>query len=165
MCNGCQLFSQLRTLIPGAQDWPLFKQNMSGRFEGRASLVEIDAPEDQPSVFLRGMHGSVLPVAVAHGEGRATWPAGSDKTKSNVCVRYVDPAGQRTERYPYNPNGSPDGVTGVHALEGRVLALMPHPERVVRARTNSWLPPKEAKVWGGRGPWIRLFENAREWVN
>ena len=184
VCNGCQLFSQLKEVIPGAEDWPLFKQNLSGRFEGRVSLVEIDSPSND-SVFLRGMHGSILPVAVAHGEGRATFvngelclslPAlspltdspststGASPSSSSVCVRYVDPQGARTERYPYNPNGSPEGVTGVSALGGRVLALMPHPERVILSRSNSWTPPVDSKTWAGRGPWARIFENAREWV-
>jgi phosphoribosylformylglycinamidine synthase len=165
VCNGCQLFSQLKELIPGSDDWPLFKQNLSGRFEGRVSLVEVDSP-DSSSVFLRGMHGSTLPVAVAHGEGRATWTTSTSPPLSSpsIALRYVDPSGARTERYPYNPNGSPGGVTGVQALGGRVLALMPHPERVVSKESNSWYPAVEGKAWGGRGPWIRVFENAREWV-
>ncbi|KAK4701315.1 phosphoribosylformylglycinamidine synthase, partial [Phenoliferia sp. Uapishka_3] len=164
VCNGCQLFSQLRDVIPGAEAWPYFKPNASGRFEGRVSLVEIDAPESKPSVFLKGMHGSVFPVAVAHGEGRASWKSASPDF-SSACIRYVDTAGKRTERYPYNPNGSPEGVTGVQALSGRVLAIMPHPERSVLLASNSWFPKTEGKNWGGRGPWMRLFENAREFVN
>ena len=87
------------------------------------------------------------------------------RSLSSACLRYVDTAGKRTERYPYNPNGSPEGVTGVQALSGRVLAIMPHPERSVLLASNSWFPKKEASAWGGRGPWMRLFENAREWVN
>ncbi|KAL8284266.1 hypothetical protein RQP46_005015 [Phenoliferia psychrophenolica] len=164
ICNGCQLFSQLRDVIPGAEAWPYFKPNASGRFEGRVALVEIDAPASKPSVFLKGMHGSVFPVALAHGEGRASWES-STPDFSSACIRYVDTAGQRTERYPYNPNGSPEGVTGVQALAGRVLAIMPHPERSVLLTSNSWFPKKEASAWGGRGPWMRVFENAREWVN
>ncbi|KAK4047970.1 phosphoribosylformylglycinamidine synthase [Microbotryomycetes sp. JL221] len=163
VCNGCQLFSQLKELIPGAEEWPLFKQNLSGRFEGRASLVEIDDAEDE-SVFLRGMHGSVLPVAVAHGEGRATFINGSAPSSKTVCLRYVDPSGARTERYPYNPNGSPEGVTGVKALDGRVFALMPHPERVTQLSSNSWAEPGASDKWSRRGPWMRLFENARVWI-
>lgn len=161
VCNGCQLFSHLRDVIPGASDWPFFKPNLSGRFEGRVSLVKIDSPSSSTSsIFLRGMHGSILPVAVAHGEGRATWTSSS----SSACVRYVDTSGSPTERYPYNPNGSPEGITGVQAVEGRVLALMPHPERVATKGANSWYPKVEGAKWGGRGPWMRIFENAREWV-
>ncbi|KAM0791627.1 hypothetical protein ACM66B_006066 [Microbotryomycetes sp. NB124-2] len=163
VCNGCQLFSQLKELIPGAQEWPLFKQNLSGRFEGRVALVEIEDSEDE-SVFLRGMHGSVLPVAVAHGEGRATFVDRSSPSSKTVCLRYVDPQGARTERYPFNPNGSPEGVTGVKALDGRVFALMPHPERVTQLSSNSWVEPGTKGKWQRRGPWMRLFENARQWV-
>ncbi|GAA5967691.1 hypothetical protein JCM11641_005737 [Rhodosporidiobolus odoratus] len=166
VCNGCQLFSQLRDVIPGAENWPFFKQNLSGRFEGRVSLVQIsDSPASESSVFLRSMSGSIVPVAVAHGEGRATWiaPASESKAQDSIVVRFVDPSGKPTSRYPYCPNGSAEGTTGVQALGGRVLALMPHPERVTQAMSNSWLP-KEAKTWEGRGPWARIFENARVWV-
>ena len=167
VCNGCQLFSQLRDVIPGAENWPFFKQNLSGRFEGRVCVVEVvDSPASTESVFLRGMVGSALPIAIAHGEGRATWlaPASAEQAKSSIALRYVDPSGQPTERYPYNPNGSPDGVTGVSALNGRVLALMPHPERVTMLSANSWYPRNESKSWKGRGPWARMFEEARRWV-
>ncbi|GAA5999817.1 hypothetical protein JCM10207_005925 [Rhodosporidiobolus poonsookiae] len=167
VCNGCQLFSQLREVIPGAEHWPFFKQNLSGRFEGRVSQVEVvSSPATQSSVFLRNMAGSVLPVAVAHGEGRATWLEAASRaaSKESVVVQYVDPSGQPTERYPYNPNGSPDGVTGVQALDGRVLALMPHPERVSGKSSNSWYPRADAKSWGGRGPWATMFETVRVWV-
>ncbi|GAA5983893.1 hypothetical protein JCM10908_005964 [Rhodotorula pacifica] len=167
VCNGCQLFSQLRDVIPGAENWPFFKQNLSGRFEGRVCVVEVvDSPASTESVFLRGMVGSALPIAIAHGEGRATWlaPASAEQAKNSVALRYVDPSGQPTERYPYNPNGSPDGVTGVSALSGRVLALMPHPERVTMLSANSWYPREESKSWKGRGPWARMFEEARRWV-
>ncbi|GAA5884885.1 hypothetical protein JCM1840_005607, partial [Sporobolomyces johnsonii] len=143
------------------------KQNLSGRFEGRVSLVEIaDTPSSQQSVFLRGMGGSVLPVAVAHGEGRATYiaPASEAEGRDAVVVRYVDPTGQPTSRYPYCPNGSAEGTTGVQALDGRVLALMPHPERTTMASSMSWSPRGSAEEWKNRGPWMRLFENARVWV-
>lgn len=112
------------------------------------------------------MGGSLLPVAVAHGEGRATFiaPASKAGCKDAVVVRYVDHAGQPTSRYPYCPNGSEDGITGVQALEGRVLSLMPHPERVTQLTSNSWYPSEQAKEWNGRGPWARVFENARQWV-
>ncbi|KAI5475067.1 phosphoribosylformylglycinamidine synthase [Pseudohyphozyma bogoriensis] len=163
VCNGCQMFSNIRDLIPGAENWPYFKPNLSGRFEGRTSLVKIDSPDSKPSVFLRGMDGSILPIAVAHGEGRATWTASGPST-SSVCIRYVDGTGAPTERYPHNPNGSPEGTTGVQALDGRVLALMPHLERVSQLTSNSWYPKEEGAKWGGRGPWMRAFENARVWV-
>jgi phosphoribosylformylglycinamidine synthase len=166
VCNGCQLFSHLRDVIPGAVNWPYFKPNLSGRFEGRVALVQIDSPttSSTSSIFLRNMHGSILPVAVAHGEGRATWTTSGSPSTSSACVRYVDPSGAPTTRYPYNPNGSPEGITGVHAVGGRVLALMPHPERVATKGANSWYPQEQGKAWGGRGPWMRIFENAREWV-
>lgn len=165
VCNGCQLFGQLAELIPGAEEWPVFKQNMSGRFEGRVAMVAIDSRQaDSNSVFLRGMGGSILPVAVAHGEGRATWLDGKQFSSKDVAMRYVDPAGQPTEVYPFNPNGSQEGVTGFAASGGRVLAMMPHPERVVTKGANSWYPKAEGAAWGGRGPWMRVFENAREWV-
>ncbi|GAA6039440.1 hypothetical protein JCM8097_009547 [Rhodosporidiobolus ruineniae] len=167
VCNGCQLFSQLREVIPGAENWPFFKQNLSGRFEGRVCLVEVaDSPETDKSVLLRGMGGSVMPVAVAHGEGRATWlaPASEEMAQSSIVVRYVDPSGKKTSRYPYCPNGSAEGTTGVQALDGRVLALMPHPERVTQAMSNSFIPRGKVSEWNGRGPWARLFENARVWV-
>ncbi|BGP16684.1 hypothetical protein JCM10213_000399 [Rhodosporidiobolus nylandii] len=166
VCNGCQLFSQLRDVIPGAENWPFFKQNLSGRFEGRVCQVEVvDSEETRKSVFLSGMAGSSLPIAVAHGEGRASWiaPATEEGGKNAVVLRYVDPTGAPTTRYPYNPNGSSQGVTGVQALDGRVLAMMPHSERVSQAYSNSYLPA-EAKSWQGRGPWARLFEQARVWV-
>ncbi|GAA5865786.1 hypothetical protein JCM8547_002777 [Rhodosporidiobolus lusitaniae] len=167
VCNGCQLFSQLREVIPGAENWPFFKQNLSGRFEGRTSLVEvIDSPETSKSVLLRGMGGTIVPVAVAHGEGRATWIAPADESagQSSIVIRYVDPSGQPTARYPYCPNGSVNGTTGVQALDGRVLALMPHPERSVILSSGSYFPRETAKEWNGRGPWARVFENARVWV-
>lgn len=168
VCNGCQLFSQLREVIPGAEHWPFFKQNLSGRFEGRLTQVQVvDSSATQSSVFLRKMVGSSLPVAVAHGEGRATFlpPSSPESAASSIAVRYVDPSNKPTERYPYNPNGSPEGVSGVQALGGRVLALMPHPERSVLLSSNSWHPSQDSKTWRGRGPWATLFESAREWVN
>ncbi|KAI0266957.1 phosphoribosylformylglycinamidine synthase [Gloeopeniophorella convolvens] len=167
VCNGCQFLSHMREVIPGAGNWPLFKANRSGRFEARVSLVEIvDNPVTQESVFLRGMNGSRLPVAVAHGEGRAEFPEGvldAFNAQGLGAVRYVDGAGKPTEVYPLNPNGSPGGLTGVQTANGRVLALMPHPERVVTLESNSWYPPKMRETWGGVGPWFRLFQNARQW--
>ncbi|EPQ29374.1 uncharacterized protein PFL1_03129 [Pseudozyma flocculosa PF-1] len=162
VCNGCQLLSQLARagLIPGTESWPLFKTNESGRFEGRLSTVEITA-EASTNIFLRDMAGSVLPAIIAHGEGRASFRSDSDlaacRQQGMVAMRYVD------QRYPLNPNGSPDGVTALSALGGRVLSLMPHPERGVALSSMSWAPPSSG-TWKGKGPWFRMFENARRWV-
>ncbi|KAH9969308.1 PurM, N-terminal-like protein [Lactifluus volemus] len=154
-------------LIPGSEVWPLFKANRVGRFEARVALVEVvDNSATQDSVFLRGMGGSRLAVAVAHGEGRVEFAPDALEVfnAGNLgVVRYVDGAGNPTEVYPLNPNGSPGGLTGVQTPSGRVFALMPHPERVVALESNSWYPPKMKEMWGGVGPWFRLFQNAREW--
>jgi phosphoribosylformylglycinamidine synthase len=167
VCNGCQFLSHIREVIPGAEPWPLFKANRSGRFEARVALVEVvDSLATQDSVFLRGMGGSRWPVAVAHGEGRAKFAPGALEAfdaQGLGAVRYVDGGGKPTEVYPLNPNGSPGGLTGVQTPSGRVLALMPHPERVVTLESNSWYPPKMRETWGGVGPWFRLFQNARQW--
>ncbi|KAF7980358.1 hypothetical protein HWV62_38805 [Athelia sp. TMB] len=169
VCNGCQFLSQLREIIPGAQDWPDFKPNRSDRFEARVSMVEVvDNEITRSSVFLRHMAGSKLPVAVAHGEGRASF-ASEDLRRSVdlqglLAIRYVDYAGVPTEVYPLNPNGSPKGITGVQTPDGRVLALMPHPERVTTLQSNSWYPESMKEIWGGIGPWFRLFQSAREWI-
>ncbi|GAA5896846.1 hypothetical protein JCM8208_007106 [Rhodotorula glutinis] len=170
VCNGCQLFAQLGPdLVPGTEQWPLFKQNLSGRFEGRACLVRVeDTPATRSSVFLSSLAGSTLPIAVAHGEGRATYvaPASVASGRDSVVLRYVDPAtGAQTERYPFNPNGSPEGATGVTALGGRVLAMMPHSERVTQKTSNSWYPREVRDEWKGVGPWFSMFVNARRWVN
>ncbi|KAI0784665.1 phosphoribosylformylglycinamidin [Abortiporus biennis] len=168
VCNGCQFMSNLREIIPGAQSWPDFKHNRSERFEGRVSVVEI-VPNDvtRSSVFLHDMAGSKLPVAVAHGEGRASFVKADQKdeleSKGLVALRYVDSTGHPTEAYPLNPNGSPNGITGIQTPDGRVLALMPHPERVVTLESNSWYPPSFPETWGTVGPWFRLFQNARKW--
>ncbi|KAI0283222.1 CobB/CobQ-like glutamine amidotransferase domain-containing protein [Russula brevipes] len=150
VCNGCQFLSHMREVIPGAESWPLFKANRSGR--GGRSLAA------QHSVFLRGMGGSRLPVAVAHGEGRAEFaaPGGLEAFDAQGlgAIRYVDGAVARR---------SPGGITGIQTPNGRVLALMPHPERVVVLESNSWYPPKMKEMWGGVGPWFRLFQNARQW--
>ena len=167
VCNGCQFLSHMREVIPGAESWPYFKANRSGRFEARVAMVEVvDSAATEDSVFLRGMGGSRLPVAVAHGEGRAAFAPdtrGSFDSQNLGAVRYVDGAGKPTEVYPLNPNGSPGGLTGVQSPDGRVLALMPHPERVVTLESNSWYPPEMRETWGGVGPWFRLFQNARQW--
>ncbi|KIY69141.1 phosphoribosylformylglycinamidine synthase [Cylindrobasidium torrendii FP15055 ss-10] len=155
ICNGCQFLAGLKDIIPGAEDWPEWKPNASGRFEGRVCTVEIvDTVVTRRSVFLRDMIGSRLPVAVAHGEGRASLKPDEDV----IAVRYVD------DRYPLNPNGSPAGVTGVHSFDGRVLAMMPHPERVVALESNSWFP-ESMKENGTAGPWFRMFQSARVWCD
>ncbi|KAG5644272.1 hypothetical protein DXG03_008757 [Asterophora parasitica] len=170
VCNGCQFLSHLREIIPGAQDWPDFKPNRAERFEGRASMVEIvDNEVTRASVFFSDMVGSKLPVAVAHGEGRVAFGAEDQRTRLEgeglVAVRYIDSQGRPTELYPANPNGSPGGITGIQTPDGRVLALMPHPERVSALESNSWYPPSFADAWKGTGPWFRMFQNARKWVN
>lgn len=170
VCNGCQFMSNLKEIIPGAQGWPGFKQNKSERFEGRVCMVEIIENEvTKSSVFLNDMVGSKLPIAVAHGEGRASFSDPMQKdtlaSKGLIALRYVDSAGVPTEHYPLNPNGSPGGITGVQTPDGRVLALMPHPERVVTLESNSWYPPEFKDSWKGMGPWFRMFQNARRWCN
>ncbi|THH31400.1 hypothetical protein EUX98_g2799 [Antrodiella citrinella] len=169
VCNGCQFMSNLREIIPGAQDWPDFKQNKSGRFEGRVCMVEVvDTKVTKASVFLNDMAGSKLPIAVAHGEGRASFSEAQRRvlvSEGLVTIRFINSAGTPTEVYPLNPNGSPDGIGGVQTPDGRVLALMPHPERVVTLTSNSWYPPEFKDAWKGMGPWFRLFQNARKWCN
>ncbi|MGL6216183.1 phosphoribosylformylglycinamidine synthase [Billgrantia desiderata] len=161
VCNGCQMFSQLKELIPGADSWPRFVRNESEQFEARVALVQV---EQSPSILLAGMEGSRLPIAVAHGEGRAefrdTAHLRSMQGSAQVALRYVDNYGQVTTHYPSNPNGSPSGITGLTTPDGRVTIMMPHPERVVRAVTNSWRPAE----WTRDGAWMRLFRNARAWL-
>ncbi|KAF8342053.1 phosphoribosylformylglycinamidin [Cantharellus anzutake] len=167
VCNGCQLFSYLQNIIPGASHWPHLKTNRSQRFEARVVMVEI-VPNDvtSKSVFLRHMGGAKLPVPIAHGEGRTTWESESSQetfqSGTLTAVRYVDGNGKPTEVYPQNPNGSPKGLAGFHTEDGRVLALMPHPERAVTRESNSWYPTS-SKEWGGAGPWFKIFQSAREW--
>lgn len=160
-CNGCQMLADLKMLIPGTESWPVFKTNRSEQFEARVVSVEI---QSSPSIFFRDMAGSHLPVVVAHGEGRAVFANTADLTRVEreqlVTLRYVDNHHHATERYPYNPNGSPGGITGLTSQDGRVMIVMPHPERVFRTQQNSWRPDE----WGADGPWLRLFANARAWV-
>jgi phosphoribosylformylglycinamidine synthase len=168
VCNGCQFMSQLRGIIPGAAHWPDFKVNKSGRFEGRVCVLEVvDSEETRASVFLNDMAGSMLPVAVAHGEGRASFHSQDDRlaveAANGIAVHYVDGEGRPTEIYPLNPNGSPGGIAGLHAAGGRVLAMMPHPERVTTLENNSWYPADVKENWGNVGPWFRIFQNARRW--
>jgi phosphoribosylformylglycinamidine synthase len=158
VCNGCQMLSSLAELIPGTEHWPRFRRNRSEQFEGRLSLVEV---LDSPSPFFAGMAGSVLPIAVAHGEGRATFDQQDalDALASEqlITMRFVERAGIAAIRYPANPNGSPLGIAGVTSRGGRVTLTMPHPERVYRAAQNSWRPHD----WHDAGGWLRLFRNAR----
>lgn len=153
VCNGCQFLSQLKDLIPGADAWPRFLRNRSEQFEARLSMVEV---LPSPSVLFAGMAGSHLPIAVSHGEGRAS----AVTTKANVALRFVDHHGRPATSYPFNPNGSPLGATGFTTADGRATILMPHPERVFRAVQMSWAPAE----WQTNSPWMRLFHNARRWV-
>jgi phosphoribosylformylglycinamidine synthase len=162
VCNGCQMLATLRDLIPGAGHFPRFARNTSERFEARLSLVKVEAT---PSIFLTGMQGSLLPIVVSHGEGRVAAPDGGDlrglEAADRVALRFVDHGGHATEHYPENPNGSAAGVTGVSSDDGRVLIVMPHPERVFRTAQLSWHPAE----WGHYSPWMRLFDNARQFVD
>ena len=161
VCNGCQMMSNLHEIIPGADHWPHFVQNRSERFEARFASVRI---EKSPSIVFRGMEGSVIPIAVAHGEGYAEF-AGPDafaacNESGLVAARFVDNHHRATEHYPLNPNGSPAGITALTTRDGRATILMPHPERVFRTVQMSWHPAE----WGEDSPWMRLFRNARVWV-
>lgn len=162
VCNGCQMMSNLKSLIPGTDHWPHFGRNQSEQFEARFSLVKI---EETPSIMLAGMAGSHLPVAIAHGEGRAEF---SSDTAANTCdtsglvsLRYVDNSIQPTQQYPANPNGSTAAIASVTSSDGRSTIMMPHPERVYRAVANSWKPAE----WQEDGAWLRLFRNARVFVD
>ncbi|WP_198555775.1 phosphoribosylformylglycinamidine synthase [Rahnella sp. AA] len=159
VCNGCQMMSNLKELIPGAEHWPRFVRNLSDRFEARFSLVEVTA---SPSMFMQGMAGSRMPIAVSHGEGhvevRDAAHLAQIEHSNLVALRFVDNNGQATENYPANPNGSPNGITAVTNLSGRVTVMMPHPERVFRTVSNSWHPEE----WGEDSPWMRMFRNARK---
>jgi phosphoribosylformylglycinamidine synthase len=161
VCNGCQMLSALKDLIPGAAAWPRFVRNRSEQYEARLSLVRVPASN---SVMFAGMHGSVLPIAVAHGEGRAefdgTSSAGALVSQNLVTLQYVDHRDQATEKYPFNPNGSALGLAGLCSADGRVTSIMPHPERVFRSVQNSWV----SQDWSEHGGWMRLFRNARVFV-
>ncbi len=157
VCNGCQMMAALSSIIPGAQAWPKFTRNRSEQFEARLSLVEV---LDSPSILFNGMAGSRLPVAVSHGEGFADFSQRGDARAVHRAMRFVDHAGQPTEAYPFNPNGSPGGLTSVTTPDGRYTALMPHPERVFRHAQMSWTPGSP----GEPSPWLRMFRNARRWV-
>jgi phosphoribosylformylglycinamidine synthase len=161
VCNGCQMLAALKELIPGAQRWPRFVRNLSEQYEARLSLVRI--PPSQ-SVLMSGMQGSVLPIAVAHGEGQAEFDPGSDaadlERHGMLALQFVDSRERPTQRYPANPNGSALGLAGLCSEDGRVTTLMPHPERVFRTVQNSWAP----REWKEDGGWMRLFRNARVFV-
>ncbi|KKO48370.1 phosphoribosylformylglycinamidine synthase [Arsukibacterium sp. MJ3] len=161
VCNGCQMMSNLKSLIPGADLWPHFVRNKSERFEARFSLVEI---QQSPSLFFSGMVGSRMPIAVSHGEGHAEFASSDAFAKANhsgtVAMRFVNNVGKVTEQYPANPNGSPAGITALTTKDGRVSIMMPHPERVFRTVANSWHPDD----WQEDSPWMRMFRNARVWL-
>ena len=157
VCNGCQMFAELADIIPGAQDWPRFTTNQSERFEARLSMVEV---LDSPSLFLQGMAGSRLPIAVAHGEGFANFKHRGNPAQAIAAMRFVDNHGQATEQYPFNPNGSAGGLTAVTTADGRFTAMMPHPERVFRHVQMSWTSGNVAET----SPWLRVWQNARKWV-
>ncbi|MCC2614974.1 phosphoribosylformylglycinamidine synthase [Aestuariibacter halophilus] len=158
VCNGCQMLSNLKDVIPGTEHWPHFVTNRSERFEARVAMLEV---MQSPSAFFAGMEGSRIPIAVSHGEGRAEFATqdGAQRAfeQGNVALRYVDNYGQPTMTYPANPNGSPLGITGLTSDDGRVTIMMPHPERVFRTVANSWRPDE----WQEDGPWMRMFRNAR----
>ena len=156
VCNGCQMLSHLRELIPGAHNWPRFLRNKSEQFEARLSLVEV---LESPSIFLEGMAGSRMPIATSHGEGRVVFDDDTDRYAVShlIAARYVDNYGNVADSYPANPNGSRDGICALANEDGRVTIIMPHPERVVRTIQNSWHPDD----WGEDGPWMRMFRNAR----
>ncbi|MFP5324502.1 MAG: phosphoribosylformylglycinamidine synthase [Gammaproteobacteria bacterium] len=157
VCNGCQMFAELADIIPGAEAWPRFTTNQSERFEARLSMVEV---LDSPSLFLQGMAGSRLPIAVAHGEGFANFKHRGDPAKAIATMRFVDNSGAATEQYPFNPNGSPSGLTSVTTADGRFTAMMPHPERVFRNIQMSWTSGNPSDL----SPWMRIWRNARKWV-
>ena len=157
VCNGCQMFAELADIIPGADAWPRFTTNQSERFEARLSMVEV---LESPSLFFQGMAGSRLPIAVAHGEGYANFRHRGDASKAIAAMRFTDNTGAATEAYPFNPNGSPNGLTAVTTADGRFTAMMPHPERVFRNIQMSWTDQDPA----AHSAWMRLWRNARKWV-
>ncbi|HCH58319.1 MAG TPA: phosphoribosylformylglycinamidine synthase, partial [Gammaproteobacteria bacterium] len=156
ICNGCQMMSNLSEIIPGSEHWPSFNRNVSEQFEARFSSVKIGQSN---SIFLKDMAGSIMPIAIAHGEGRAIFKG--NQSDQHIALQYVDHAGDLTQTYPHNPNGSDNAVAGVTNDSGQVTIMMPHPERVFRAVQNSYHP----KDWDERSPWLRMFENARAWVD
>jgi phosphoribosylformylglycinamidine synthase len=160
-CNGCQMVANLHAIIPGAAHWPKFVRNLSEQYEARVALVRV---EQSPSVLFRGMHGSILPIVVAHGEGQAEFRADGARNlleaHGGVALRWVDTRGRATQVYPANPNGSTAAIAAVCSDDGRVTITMPHPERVFRTVQHSWAPSD----WGEDSGWMRLFRNARVWL-
>ena len=161
VCNGCQMLSALKELIPGASHWPKFLQNQSGRYEARLVSVKIN---DSKSVFFKGMAGSILPVPTAHGEGKAVFESENQQRRSInnklIVAQYVDNHGEITDKYPINPNGSERGITSLTSEDGRATIIMPHPERVFLTKQLSYHP----KDWGNESPWFKIFQNARDWL-
>ena len=157
VCNGCQMMSNLKAIIPGAQAWPKFTRNRSEKFEARFSMVQVEA---SPSIFFQDMAGTQSAIAIAHGEGFADFSQTGDIKEALVAMRFIDNKGQVSEGYPYNPNGSPQGITSVTTPDGRFTVCMPHAERVFRTVQQSWHP----ESWGEDSPWMRMFRNARKWV-
>ena len=157
ICNGCQMMSNLKSIIPGAQAWPKFTRNKSEQFEARFVMVEVT---DSPSIFFNGMAGTQTPIAVSHGEGFANFAHTGSEQEALVALRFVDNKGAVTESYPLNPNGSPQGITAVTTPDGRFTVMMPHAERVFRTVQHSWHPQQ----WSDEAPWMRMFRNARQWV-
>ncbi len=162
VCNGCQMLAALKDIVPGAQHWPSFQRNRSEQFEARWTLVEV---LENRSILFAGMAGSRLPVAVSHGEGRAEFAGidaiGAMHRAGQVTLRYIDNAGAVADNYPANPNGSPQGITSLCNEDGRVTIMMPHPERTISPVTGSWWPQR----FEHHTPWLRLFQNARSWVD
>jgi phosphoribosylformylglycinamidine synthase len=156
-CNGCQMMAALKEIIPGAEHWPVFTGNRSAQFEARLALVEVT---ESPSILFRGMAGSRIPIATAHGEGFASFEDASSIDRAAIALRFVDNRGKVAETYPANPNGSPGGITGLTTPDGRFTIVMPHPERVFRSVQMSWAPDGA----GEDSPWMQLFYNARQWV-
>jgi phosphoribosylformylglycinamidine synthase len=163
VCNGCQMISQLGDIVPGSSGWPEFSRNRSEQFEARYVTVEVMA---SPSIFFAGMEGSRIGIPVAHGEGRVDFDRTGSldelKKKNLLAMRYIDNNGMPTERYPLNPNGSLGGITGVTTTDGRVTIMMPHPERVFRSVQMSY--GSESRGGQEEGPWLRMFQNARQYV-
>ncbi|KAG5518707.1 hypothetical protein PMAC_002676 [Pneumocystis sp. 'macacae'] len=171
ICNGCQFLSKLKELIPGAECWPDFIYNKSEQYESRFISVKITKSDNihvTSSVFFSDMEGSIIPIPVAHGEGRAHFNSSEHCKiffdKKLTALEYVDNYGKITDKYPYNPNGSPYSIAGIKSIDGRVLALMPHPERVIKKSSNSYYPADQATEWGEWGPWIQMFRSVRRWV-
>lgn len=168
VCNGCQMLTRIKDLIPGASHWPLFLRNKSEQFEARFSMVKIQDNKQRPSVFLHGMHDSSLPIVVSHGEGRASFSQTGDLEAliddHMIPLQYIDNSGHVTDRYPFNPNGSQNSIAGVRSLDGRVLAMMPHPERTIVSNVGSYIPDQILDEWGEFGPWVTIFRSARRWV-